>query len=452
MSRSHKIVIVFAALVSLFGCIFAPLDARAAKPTPASFTISPATLSLKVSADSPTQSATITITNQYTSDLHLSAELYGIDEGAVRIVPTGKPAAAVTSAVDLSATELTIPAHGYQTLMVTVTDSTELSDGGHYATLVLSEQSEKAVNSVFHSAASIALFIIKDQNIRTNVQLVGSSMPHNLFTFPSSGTVTLKNLGNTHIVPRGSVSIYSGDTLVGKAIINTESQILFPTKQADYKVAFDRYGSLLLPHKLRVLTMYRIDGSDVQLMKESFFWYIPIIDLVGLAALGAAYYGVVRYRHKLARTLRSLFGKKRGRRSAAAIPPASVIDVTTKSTIEQIVIEAETQQAKLLDETEPITTHQPGESSVDAESETVVSIPKHINVVALEESTVQPEKPATLRQATSAAKTKASRPRTKQPKKTATKASAKTTKSKTSSPNVSKTTKVVNKSRSKQTS
>lgn len=448
MSRSRRFLVTLSALSILCSCMVVPFRASAAVPSSASFTVSPAVVSLTVSTETPTQSATITVTNQYSNDLRLSAELYGIDESAARIVPTGKPTAAITSAVSLSAADITIPAHSYQTLTVTVTDSAELLDGGHYAALVLSEQSDNTASSLFRSAASIPLFIVKDQNIRTNLQLAGSSLAHTPFTFPSSGIVTLRNQGNTRIVPRGSVSIYAGDTLVGKAVINTESQGLFPTKQAEFTTTIERYGRLYIPHKLRAVTMYRIDGSDVELMKQSFFWYIPIIDLVGLAVLAAVLYGAIRNRRRLVHIVQLVFRRKHSRpRKSPTVKaaPMAHADTSTKSTIGQVVLEAETQQAELPREAEPMNEHEMSKPSEVAKPAATVSIPRRINVVSLEEPTVRPKKVTQLVKSTSPAKKKVAQTKPKQPKKATPKASTKTAKPNTSSAKASKATKTVKK-------
>lgn len=255
---------------------------RTANAQAAGFTVAPAQLSFTVNPADRSQTSTVTITNTYDVTLQLTAELQAIDESGVRLVPAGPVDAVLASTVKLSATDITVPPHGSYPLRVSVTDGVQLADGGHYASLVLTQRPITGTASTFRSAVSVNVFIIKNQNIRTDLQLAGLSVKHTLFSLPSTVTATFKNLGNTHIVPRGSVSIYEGQTLIGKAVLNTNSQLLLPGRQAEFMAPVEIYSRPLLPRQLRVQTMYRIEGSDVQLMHEQVFWHVPFIDVVVL--------------------------------------------------------------------------------------------------------------------------------------------------------------------------
>lgn len=289
-------------------CLFPPKNV-AAEVTKTGFTVSPAQLSFTVNPDASAQVATVTIENGYDVKLQLGAELRSIDESSVRLVPAGPIDTVLAEAIQLSASTITVPAHSSALFQVRVKDVAALADGGHYASLVLTQRSADGPTSSFRSAVAVSLFIIKNQNIRTDLRLDTFEAGHSLFSLPASAEVSFNNLGNTHVVPRGSVSIYDGETLVRKAVLNTESQLLFPEGKASFTGSFDTYETLWLPRKLRMQLTYRIDGSDVQLIKEQTFWYIPPIIVVALFILGAALW---RLRRQIASIVK-LTGESLGR-------------------------------------------------------------------------------------------------------------------------------------------
>lgn len=288
----------------------APLAAASSPPD--GFTVTPAELSFVIGVGA-SQTETVTITNSYATPLRLVATLEGIDETSVRLIPAGPVDAAIANSVKLSATDITIPAHGTYSLKVQVTDKEGLADGGHYASLVLTERPSATTSSTLRSAVAVTMFIIKNQNIRTDLRLNGIRLDHTIFSLPSSSTVMFYNGGNTHVIPRGSISIYDGHTLIAKAIINTASQPLLPDREANFTAPFAVYTRPLLPRRLHVQTMYRIDGSDIQLMKQQSFWYVPFIDVLGLLGVVALLWwqrkGIGRFARKQFKNIQRVVGR-----------------------------------------------------------------------------------------------------------------------------------------------
>lgn len=287
----NKVYHVASLFVLLFVLTSFGLGARAgAVSAPQSgFTVSPAQLSFSVSTDTPTQTQTLQVTNTYESNLQLTAELQSIDEAGARLVPNGPVQADLAQAVSVSSTQFTVAPHATYQLSVQVNNTAQLADGGHYASLVLTQQASAVGHASFQPAIAVSLFIIKNQNIRNNLQLTSQRISHTLFSLPTSVTLTFRNLGNTHVIPRASVGLYSygSDNLLAKAVINSESLPIFPGKQADFSAKLDTYGHTFLPKRLQLRTVYRTDGSNIQLIKQQTFWYVPAIDLiVGIAIIG----------------------------------------------------------------------------------------------------------------------------------------------------------------------
>lgn len=322
---------------------FTSNHAAAAGYTAAAFTVTPAQLSFTVTPSASSQTAIIKITNTYSARLHLVADLRSIDEDSLQLIPTGPLDDAVSSAIKLSSTDITVPANGTYELKVAVNASDQLTDGGHYATLVLTQHGNSGTTSTFQSSVAVSLFIIKNQNIRTNLQLSTMQVHRTLFSLPSSAVLTFKNLGNTHVIPRGSISIYDGQTLLGKAVVNTNSRIVFPHHQADFTAQFETYGRVWWPRKLHLQTMYRIDGSDIELMKNQTFWYIPFVDVViAVVIIGAIWWQhrrLARYMRRVKAGIRTKLHTRR-RRNLPVLSKTPQASSSTKRILGRTVIRA----------------------------------------------------------------------------------------------------------------
>lgn len=282
--RRHSVTL-FVAFAAV--CIF-PTAGFAQTKQGTGFTVSPAQLNMTVGQAKPQQTASVQITNQYATPLTLLAELHGIDESSARLIPTGNVDSTFAQSIALSATQITVAPHGTAQLGVTVTNTSALQPGGHYATIVLTQAADASAIPAFRPAVAVALFVIKSDGVRTNLQLTGIHASHTLFTLPSSVTLDFNNAGNTHVVPRASAGVYdtSLEALYSKAVFNSNSVPLFPNNHVSYTERMTSYGRVLLPKRLQLRVTYRIDGSDIQLVQVKNFWYVPIIDAITLIGLG----------------------------------------------------------------------------------------------------------------------------------------------------------------------
>ena len=387
MKRSFRVCVVILVLLSVLLPMISPTSSVAITKPLAGFTVAPAQLSFTIQPGAGVQTMTLTITNSYDISQRVVADLRSIDESGARLVPAGPVDKTLAQAIKLSATDITVPAQGTYMLQVAV-DASSLSGGGHYASLVLTQQSNTTVASGFLSAVSINIFIIKNENIRTNLQLTSFHTNRILFSMPTSATATFRNLGNTHIVPRGSVSAYAGETLVAKSVLNTTSIPLFPDQQANFSAPFETYRNLLLPRKLQVRVMYRIDGSDIQLIREQTLWYVPIIDVIAVLAFAV----IIWWRR---RQLKKVFVKIRGKISRKSNKKSKIVATapraTTKRILGRTVIRTHQAVSRSAARTSPLELR---------EKRTLVSVnppsvQKRIPVTIAEESLATPPRPST---------------------------------------------------------
>jgi hypothetical protein len=112
---------------------------------------------------------------------------------------------------------------------------------------------------------------------------------HSFISFPGSVDLTFKDEGNTHLIPRGTVTVAdSHGIIVSKGIINDNSGLLLPEKSRLYSVQMTGVSnrSLQLSGKYTLTINYRFDGFDqFRVYKSSFNVTPPLAILMYLFVL-----------------------------------------------------------------------------------------------------------------------------------------------------------------------
>lgn len=257
--------------------ILIALPGRAVAIVPNSVTVAPAFINAEISNTTPKYRTQVSITNSFSTDIKLAAELRGIDEVSGNLIPVGAASSEILASVKLSKTELTIPANSTTLLDVLIANSVALSPGGHYATLTLSELTSGVKKNSIRPVISINVFIIKKDGEVLSVDLQKIDLMHSLFALPKDASFSFHNTGNVHNTPRAVILLESldGKKVYAKGIANQESRMLLPDKSFTTMIGFTKLYAIRWPTKVKALTTYRSDGSDVTKQYEQTFWYIP---------------------------------------------------------------------------------------------------------------------------------------------------------------------------------
>ena len=258
-------------------------------------TAEPAQLDFEVNENNEDISHIVTLTNQYDVPVELAAEFKSIDEDAGRIIPTNELSQPLASALSLSSSTFSIPAHSHYFLTVGLRDVDMLPAGGQYATLVLTQLvKQKANQDVVQPQLSIGIFVTKMQGREVKVLLGEHALIRKRFRFPTKLKIGLLNDGNVHIVPRGYVRLYDKNRMYFETVVNQQSQLLLPKKQFEQTINIPKIEHWL-PTKLNFEMGYRAEGVDeVKLYREE-FWYIPSY-LFWVIALMTGLLGLAAYR------------------------------------------------------------------------------------------------------------------------------------------------------------
>lgn len=186
----------------------------------------------------------------------------------------------------LPTNQITVTAHQTATVGVNILNQPTLLPGGHYGALMLAtanaNQGKNANNSVaVRPVASSLMFVTKQGGETYNLTLEKVSFEHSIFSLPSSVNLLFHNKGNTHVIPRGVVSLYSnGGKLISKGIVNESSSIILPESSRVFSVPLKHTGSSLLPGRYKLKVDYRFDGYNQIRSYQTSFFVFPLISQV----------------------------------------------------------------------------------------------------------------------------------------------------------------------------
>ena len=262
-------------------------------------TVEPAVADIELVASETQKRATFTITNTYNVPVELTLELKGIDQEQGAIIPKDNIDDELSASIKLSETLVTIPEQSSYVASMIVLNTDQLAPGGHYATLVITQQKVGTEEVSIKQAVSVGLFIVKRGGQLRDIEPTTVLYNRWPFQLPSSGDITLKNIGNVHVVPRASITVYDANgRLISKGVFNEDSRRVLPGKELSQRVNMNRFLSLWLPQKIKINFEYRADSVEEYRFSETVLWYIPPYSVAVFALLLAAAAWLLRHNKK----------------------------------------------------------------------------------------------------------------------------------------------------------
>jgi hypothetical protein len=243
---------------------------------PTGTTVSPAFQQVQINSTETTHLLEFNVTNNSPSSetLKFSAADFNAlnDSGGLFFVGTNptqqQKQYGLASWLSLSQTTATIGPKQTVKITASITNDPSLSPGGHYGALMLAlatgntDGSKKNRVSV-HPIASSLLFVNKTGGDIHKLKLTDVSFSHNLFTLPSSITLRFYNNGNTHLIPRGTVTLTSpSGKVISRGIINEDSNLILPQVYRRYSVQLNKVSSAIKPGNYKLSVNFRFDGYD----------------------------------------------------------------------------------------------------------------------------------------------------------------------------------------------
>src|SRR5581483_2022247 len=130
------------------------------------------------------------------------------------------------------------------------------------------------------------LFVTKIGGDTHKLALAGVTAKHSLFALPANVALNFHNVGNSHVVPRGVVSILdSRGQIISKGIINQDSDIILPETYRLLNVPLVKVSSARGIGRYTLRTDFRFDGFGQYRRYQTKLWLFPPGPFVGLLAL-----------------------------------------------------------------------------------------------------------------------------------------------------------------------
>lgn len=271
--RSASVLYVLAAV----SVILAGSSQKVLANTPSGITVSPVQVSLNTGAESGVRQAAITITNNYANAITFDVSIQGLELLANgSLTPNGEPDAGLAEALTITPTLFTVQAGTSQSVQVQLSDTKDLSPGGHYASLLIKQKQAAKEQLTLTPAISVVLFVVKEDGAIRSVDVGTIDADGGIFRLPSVVTVDFINKGNVTIIPRASIMVLTNrGTIVATGALNTQSFSVWPDKTLKIQTSLTKIASILLPGRYTVQILYRYDGSDEQRSITLQRWFVP---------------------------------------------------------------------------------------------------------------------------------------------------------------------------------
>lgn len=189
--------------------------------------------------------------------------------------------------ISLPEKQLTIQPGKTAAVNASILNLPSLNPGGHYGALLLSLSSNRSGGSVsLHPIASSLLFVTKVGGDTHKLALAGVEAKHNIFTLPSSVTLNFNNAGNTHVVPRGVVTVVDArGSVISKGVINQNSNIILPETERRLNVPLQTVSHARGIGKYKLAVDFRFDGFNQYRRYQTSFWLFPSYFLVAILVI-----------------------------------------------------------------------------------------------------------------------------------------------------------------------
>lgn len=275
-------------LIWLAGLLFlVPLKVAAASaPLSTGITVAPAFITAQVGSKQNQTSATIGIRNNFEVPVTVSATLNGFDVRNNALVPTILAETNLGGVVSLSPVDIVVPPGVSKNITVIVHDTPNLSPGGHYLSILLTETAITGPVGTsqlsLRPAVSATLYIIKEDGAIRNIAVTKLSLKHSLFSLPSAADITYLNKGNVLLVPRGVIQIRHGidSPVVAQGTANQQSAPLYPGANVTLQSKLQKLSNSHWPGRYNASFEYRYDGQQSSQQLRQAFWYIPKLFVV----------------------------------------------------------------------------------------------------------------------------------------------------------------------------
>lgn len=305
-SRMNKRIIISSIVLAVSIVSVGSVAAQTRPTPPKGITVSPAFQKISIPADQAELPLEFKVTNNRATAQTImlsTADFNSLDETGGLFFVGARPTTqqkkyGLSEWLSLPQTKVTIRSAQTVTIKAAISNRQNLSAGGHYGALMLTlDQGTDNVGQpnrvALQPIASSLIFLSKRGGEVYKLNLTEVSENHSLFKLPDKVSLRFKNEGNTHVVPRGIISLTdSNGKLVRKGIINEASAIVLPETARRFEIPLLNINLANKPGNYKLTVDYRFDGYDgFKKYQKSILLLTPLGLVIGVFSLLAVLLG-----------------------------------------------------------------------------------------------------------------------------------------------------------------
>lgn len=192
---------------------------------------------------------------------------------------------------------------------VTITNDGSLRPGGHYGAVIVSsadEASDPERVAVVPAASSLVLFKkIGGENYQLRLESINANK--SLLNLPKKTELKFRNVGNVHVVPRGTVVLSGpGGMEISRGVINETSSFVLPGSNRIMDVQMKERSKPWLPGRYTLTATWRFDGTGRTETFVRHYWYLGRLGIIVLIALCSVIVLIMYVRYRMRPPTRGL--------------------------------------------------------------------------------------------------------------------------------------------------
>lgn len=293
MNSSFGSFLLFFLVFGVFSPIFVLAETK-------DFSLSPLFHEVSLESGDVEKRMTIEVSNRTDTDAEffLSAVDFGtLDEsGGVAFLGGGgdfERRYGLASWIRLPTERMILPSGATEVVPIVIENKESLSPGGHYGAVAFQlegssgNRSDVSLVAVRSSFASL-FFVKKSGGEVMEIEYRGiSRLDRDMLGVPEKLFLRFQNAGNTHIVPRGIVTVRDmRGRVVRRGIVNEDSSRILPESFRIYTVALKNMAPAFFPGTYVISVEYRYDGSDdFVTAPEKMIFPVSLLFLWGLGGI-----------------------------------------------------------------------------------------------------------------------------------------------------------------------
>ena len=280
---------------------FIPTSLGAISGQNGTVTVSPALIRVELTNDDPV-TVSFDATNTGNIPLPVSLKVFDVGNDSPASIPwsygaTIAPQYGLARWMSVNPPALVLQPQATQSITAIISPDSTMSAGGHYGSVVISLNDTNLSASQIGVQGRISVLVFATK-VGGKEQLSLTRVTHRrtLWSWPAATLLTFANTGNTDLLPHGRLTVTKNGTTIASAVLNQDSQPVFPETSRDYLIKIPK-PDRILPARYLVSVDYQA-GAGIKGSQQNHIVIIPEWFLIVGSALLLLFFTSVMHRRR----------------------------------------------------------------------------------------------------------------------------------------------------------